>query len=71
MTTGTPGAKKIRSENQEPILKLARDIEILQNKSGAFTKAQIQGYYDTINESKKLLIIQMKNLETSLKIILN
>ena len=52
--TGTPGAKKLRLENQEPILKLARDIEILQNKSGAFTQAQIQGYYDVINDSKKL-----------------
>ena len=54
VATGTPGAKKIRLENQEPILKLARDIEILQNKSGAFTKAEIQGYYDVINDSKKL-----------------
>jgi hypothetical protein len=52
--TGAPDARLMQINNQEPILKLARDIEILQNKSGAFTKAQIQGYYDVINDSKKL-----------------
>ena len=52
--TGAPDARLMQINNQEPILKLARDIEILQNKSGAFTKAQIQGYYNVINDSKKL-----------------
>ena len=52
--TGAKDARLMQINNQEPILKLARDIEILQNKSGAFTKAQIQGYYDVINDSKKL-----------------
>ena len=52
--TGAKDARLMQINNQEPILKLARDIEILQNKSGAFTKAQIQGYYNVINDSKKL-----------------
>ena len=50
--TGDPNASMLHKQNHEQIMKLAKDIEILQK--GYLSPAQRQGYIDVINESRQL-----------------
>lgn len=49
---GDPNASVLHKQNHEQIMRLAKDIEILQK--GYLSPAQRQGYIDVINESRQL-----------------